>query len=106
MLRPKTFDFLVKGTIVELNPDFMQLDEIAKKMNREKSDFKTTYSPEDWAERFEGSDWTHLDEKRLTNLFHHSDESIEEISKILGRSVKSVEEKLVEKYGPDVLKNS
>ena len=91
---------------MELNPDFTQLDEIAKKMNREKSDFKTTYSPKDWAERFEGSDWTHLDDKRLTNLFHHTDESIEEISNTLGRSVKFVEERLMEKYGPDVLKKS
>ena len=54
---------------MKLNPDFTQLDEIAKKMNREKSDFKTTYSPADWAERFEGSHWTHLDEKRLGDLF-------------------------------------
>ena len=75
-------------------------------MNREKSDFKTTYSPEDWAERFEDTDWTHLDEKRLANLFHYTDESILEISKTLGRSVNSVEEKLTEKYGPDVLKKS
>ena len=89
---------------MKLSPDFRPLEELEKKISAEKSDFKTTYSPEDWAERFEGSDWTHLDDKRLTNLFHHTDESIEEISKTLGRSVKSVEEKLVEKYGPDVLK--
>ena len=84
MLRTKTFDFLVKGTSVKLNLYFTQL--------------------EDWAERFEGKDWTRLDEKRLADLFQKTDESIEEISKTLGRSVKSVEEKLTEKYGPDVLK--
>ena len=75
-------------------------------MNRKKNDLKKAYSPGDLSLRFEGSEWTDLDEKRLVKLFQNTNESIEEISKILGRSVKSVEEKLVEKYGPDVLKNS
>lgn len=61
--------------------------------------------PSDWAVRFEGSEWTYLDEKRLYRLFQQTDESIKDISKTLGRSVVSVEAKLKAKYGPDVLKN-
>ena len=91
---------------MKLNLDFGPLEARRKKMSAEKSDFQTAYSPEDWAVRFEGTEWTDLDEKRLANLFLRTDESIEEISKILGRSVKSVEEKLTEKYGPDILQNS
>ena len=75
-------------------------------MNRKKNDLKKAYSPGDLSLRFEGSEWTDLDEKRLVKLFQNTNESIEEISKILGRSVAYIEAKLKNKYGPGVLKRS
>ena len=85
---------------MKLNPDFSPLEELAKKMGAKKSDWRMN----DWALRFDGSEWSYLDEKRLVNLFQTTDESIEEISQTLGRSVASVEAKLKNKYGPGVLK--
>ena len=74
---------------MKLNIDYSPLQKIVKKMGAKESDWKLPRSEYDYAERR----WLDSDEKILREYLKMG-RNIEEISKILRRSVKSIEKKI------------